>query len=161
MEPAPLSPVVRRMVRALGRKPNPAVSDADLLERFVAQRDEAAFELLVWRHERMVRGVTRRLLPREQDVEDVSQATFLTLACKAGSVGNRHSLGGWLYKVAYRIALRARSDLLKRGRFEKGPDHLDAVPAAGTPDCEADRQELRSLVEEEVSRLPEKSRTPV
>jgi RNA polymerase sigma factor (sigma-70 family) len=149
------------MVRALGRKPNPAVSDADLLERFVARRDEAAFELLVWRHERMVRGVTRRLLHREQDVEDVSQATFLTLACKAGSVGNRHSLGGWLYKVAYRIALRARSDLLKRGRFEKGPDHLDAVPAAGSPDCEADRQELRSLVEEEVSRLPEKYRTPV
>src|SRR5438105_4802770 len=89
MEPVSLSPVVRRLVRALGRTPHPSVADSDLLERFVSQRDEAAFELLVWRHERMVLGVCRRLLHREQDVEDAGQATFLTLACKAGSIGKR------------------------------------------------------------------------
>ncbi len=68
-------------------------SDADLLGRFVARRDEAAFTLLVRRHGPMVLGVCRRLLGNEHDVEDAFQATFLTLARKAGSISNRASLG--------------------------------------------------------------------
>jgi RNA polymerase sigma factor (sigma-70 family) len=161
MEPTPLSPVVRRLVRALSRNPHPSVPDADLLDRFVTQRDEAAFELLVWRHERLVRGVCRRLLRCEQDVEDAGQATFLTLACKAGSIGKRHALGGWLYKVAFRIALRLRAETVRRGRHEKGPAGLDAVPALdGEPDRDAARHDLFSVVDEEISRLPEKYRTP-
>jgi RNA polymerase sigma factor (sigma-70 family) len=148
---------VRRLVRALGRNPHPSVADADLLERFVSQRDESAFELLVWRHERMVHGVCRRMLGCEQDVEDACQATFLVLACKAGSIGKRQALGGWLYKVAFRIALRLQQDVRKRGRRERGPDGLDDVPARVT----ADRNDLRSVLDEEVRRLPEKYRTPV
>ena len=42
--------------------PPDGVADAELLRRFVEQRDAAAFELLVWRHGRMVLGVCRRLL---------------------------------------------------------------------------------------------------
>ena len=70
--------------------------DAELLERFVKQRDEAAFELLVGRHERMVFGLCRRILRRHQDAEDAFQATFLALACKDGSIGKRQALASWL-----------------------------------------------------------------
>src|SRR5690349_4880738 len=90
------------------------VSDAELLERFVRNRDEAAFELLVWRHGKMVLGVCRRLLRQEQDAEDAFQAAFLTLARRAGALGRCASVGGWLYRVAFRIALRARAAASRR-----------------------------------------------
>src|ERR1700747_2046616 len=83
-------------------------SDARLLERFAREGDEAAFERLVILHGPMVFGLCRRLLRHEQDAEDAFQATFLTLAKKAASISRRDVLGGWLYRVAWRIALAAR-----------------------------------------------------
>src|SRR6516162_5549819 len=101
-----LAPVLRR---CLARPDPDAVPDTLLLRRFVSQRDQAAFELLVWRHGPMVFGLCRRLLRHEQDAEDAFQATFLALARKAGSIGNGNALASWLYKVAYRVACRAGS----------------------------------------------------
>src|SRR5438552_6955779 len=81
-----------------------AGDDAHLLERFAQQGDEAAFERLVVLHGPMVLGLCRRLLRHEQDAEDAFQATFLTLARKAGSIRNNESVPSWLYKVAFRVA---------------------------------------------------------
>jgi DNA-directed RNA polymerase specialized sigma24 family protein len=90
------------------------ISDSQLLERFVTHHDEAAFELLVWRHSKMVLGVCRRLLPDEHAREDAFQASFLALAHRASSISKRSSVGGWLYKVAYRVALEAKTRALRR-----------------------------------------------
>src|SRR5262245_44634506 len=88
-------------LRRLADAPEAAgVGDAALLERFVSRRDPAAFELLVWRHERMVHNVCRRVLRDAHDAEDAFQATFLALVRKAGSIGRRESVAGWLYRVA-------------------------------------------------------------
>jgi hypothetical protein len=84
-------------------------SDAGLLERFARQGDEAAFESLVSLHGPMVLGVCRRLLRHEQDSEDAFQATFLTLARKAGTIATKETLACWLHKVACRAAYRVRA----------------------------------------------------
>ena len=73
------------------------LTDRQLLDRFAAGRDEAAFAALMQRHGPLVWGVCWRALHHTQDAEDVFQATFLVLAPKAGSVRWRNSVGNWLY----------------------------------------------------------------
>src|SRR5947209_3005560 len=90
------------------------LTDGQLLESFVARRDEAAFAALVRRHGPMVFGVCRRILSNTQDAEDAFQATFLVLIRKGTSLLPRHTVGNWLYGVAYRTALRARAADRKR-----------------------------------------------
>jgi RNA polymerase sigma factor (sigma-70 family) len=130
------------------------LSDAQLVERFAARGDEAAFEALLHRHGAMVLGVCRRILHRAHDVEDAFQATFLVLARKAGSIRKSASVGSWLYGVAFRIAAKARGKAARRRRSEREVVHVSP------PDlfAEVAWRELRMLVDEELSRMPEKCR---
>src|SRR5439155_16457648 len=102
-----------------------ALTDAQLLARFLTYRDEAAFAVLVRRHGPMVLGVCRRVLGHVHDAEDAFQAAFLVLARKAGSVLKREVVGSWLYMVAYRTAQRARAGQARRHAREKP---MDAMP---------------------------------
>jgi RNA polymerase sigma factor (sigma-70 family) len=154
-----LSPVLRHLRRLVGPPAQDGVSDAQLLDRFVAQNDEAAFELLLWRHGPMVWGLCRRILPNFHEAEDVFQAAMLVLARKAGSINKKRSLASWLYKVAFRIALRARADSSRRFRFEK---QLERWPARVVNfDSDNGCTELRPLIDEGLDELPEKYRAPV
>src|SRR5437868_2570557 len=74
-------------------------SDGQLLDRFLATRDERAFAALVERHGPMVLSVCRRVLRDPHDTEDAFQATFLVLARRAASVVPRERVGNWLYGV--------------------------------------------------------------
>ena len=133
------------------------LSDAQLLEGFVRQRDEAAFEALVRRHGPMVLGVCRRVIGHKPDVEDAFQAAFLVLVRRAASIVPRENVGNWLYGVAYRTALEARKAMLRRRNKEK--------PLTDVPDSEtlskAEWQDLAELLDRELSRLPDKYRLPV
>jgi RNA polymerase sigma factor (sigma-70 family) len=129
--------------------------DADLLRRFLSQRDQAAFLALVERHGPMVLGVCRRLLRHEQDAEDAFQATFLVLARQATRVSRPELLAAWLYRVAYRVALRARAGAARR-RTEVA---MGDIAAPDTSQA-ADWAELRPLLDAEIERLAEKYRTP-
>lgn len=125
------------------------LGDAELLRRFVAARDEAAFELLVWRYGALVLGVCRRAVRDEQLAEDAFQAVFLVLARKAGSV-RAANLGGWLFRVARRVAARA---VRNRPPSAAVPD----VPAPEAP-CPVERGELAELLDAEIARLPDRLR---
>jgi RNA polymerase sigma factor (sigma-70 family) len=150
------SSVTHYLRRLLSSPQASRLGDAQLLERFVRQRDEAAFEVLMWRHGPKVLGVCRRILHHEQDAEDAFQATFLILVRKASSIGKRQSLGSWLYRVAYHVALRARRTAAKRTKRQiKAPD----VPAAESVP-EVVWRDLRPVLDEEVNQLPEKYRAP-
>ena len=87
-------------------------SDRELLRSFASNNDQDAFAAVMTRHTPLVWGVCRRILGHQQDAEDAFQATFLILARRAGSGRWHASVGGWLYTVAHRLAVRAR----QRGR---------------------------------------------
>jgi RNA polymerase sigma factor (sigma-70 family) len=137
---------------AVARGPDVGLADAALLERFVTDGDAAAFELLVWRHGPMVLGVCRRLLGHEQDSEDAFQATFLTLVRKARGIARREAVGAWIYRVAYRIACRARA---RKPRLEPLVTELPA------PAVDDGYRDLCPVLDEEIDRLPARYRRPL
>jgi RNA polymerase sigma factor (sigma-70 family) len=155
MAPEPLRSLLRGL-RRLGECAGGALSDAELLERFVRQHDEAAFEVLVWRHGPLVLGVCRRLLRHAQDIEDAFQATFLALVRKAHTIVRREAVAAWLYRVAYRVALAARGSATERAAREQPW----ADQRAATEPDEVLWRDLRPVLDEEVMRLPEKYRAP-
>jgi RNA polymerase sigma factor (sigma-70 family) len=131
-------------------------ADDVLLERFTAQRDQAAFAALVQRHGPMVLGVCRRVLQHEQDAEDAFQAVFCVLARKAATIRRRTAVGSWLYGVASRIARKAKTLQIRR-RMRTSP--LPDVPAPDNPP-EWEWRDLWPILDEEVNRLPEHYRQP-
>lgn len=134
------------------------MSDGQLLEHFIAQRDEAAFTALVRRHGPMVLGVCQRLLQDSHEAEDALQATFIVLVRKAGSISKREVLGSWLYGVAYRVALKMRGATARRlVRTGQGEEQMATI-ATG---CEPGWDDLCPMLDEEVQRLPSKYRTVV
>jgi RNA polymerase sigma factor (sigma-70 family) len=140
-------------------------SDENLLERFLSgegSESQEAFGALVERHGPMVLGICRHILGQHQDAEDAFQATFLVLAQKGSSIRNRRVLAGWLHEVAHRIAVKARTSLVKRRTLER--QGLAMSPAASQPndqDRTAAWNELRPILHSEVERLPERYRIPV
>ena len=121
MMPPSMTGLIHRLRHLV--KPPAADSDADLLGRFARLHDQSAFAALVARYGAMVFGVCRRVLRDAHAAEDASQATFLVLARRAGSIERPDSLAGWLYGVAYRVAMKA----CRRDRFEPllGSDRPD------------------------------------
>ena len=128
--------------------------DRDLVKRFLRNRDEAAFAELVRRYRWLVFGVAQRVLHQQQDVEDVFQATFLVLARDASGIRKRASIAGWLYGVAWRIALKARAGKQRRAEEpfrDETMNHADPFTQI------AERSDLQAL-DEELNELPEKYR---
>jgi RNA polymerase sigma factor (sigma-70 family) len=97
------------------------------------------------------------VLRNPHDAEDAFQATFLVLVRKAASVRPRERVGNWLYGVAYRTALEARSILARRHARER---QVSAMPEPPAPSSD-DSRDWRPLLDEALNRLPEKYRTAV
>lgn len=146
-------PFLRRLI---GTRVASELTDGELLARFVERQDEAAFETLLRRHGPTVLGVCRRLLFDPQEVEDAFQATFLVLIRRAGDLGRRELVGNWLYGVAYRTAVRARAQAMRRHQRHTP---MDDVAGREEP-CPLHREEMGSLIDQEVHRLPDKYRVP-
>ncbi len=149
--------VILRHIRGLTADRSSEVSDSDLLERYTATHEEAAFAALVRRHGPLVLGVCRRVLGNAHDAEDAFQAAFLALARKADSIRKQESVGCWLYHVAFHTALRARGKAAVRRKLERATD----PPMPGDPLSELTGRELLTLLDEELQALPERYRVPL
>jgi RNA polymerase sigma factor (sigma-70 family) len=157
MRARPLQGVISYLRRAVAPGDGSGTPDAQLLERYAVWRDEPAFELLVWRHAQTVLGVCRRVL-RDDQAEDAFQATFLALAREAKRVGRRGSVGGWLHRVAYRVALKAKARAARQAAHERPLEGIQSPSPQPEPYDVAVCRELEAVLDEAVNRLPDKYR---
>ena len=127
------------------------LSDGALLERFLAARDDVAFEALLLRHGPMVLRVCRARLADPDEIDDAFQTVFLILLRRAGSIRSHASVASWLFGVATRVSDRIRVDASRRRRIERNAAELRPLVAAVTSD---DRTESLRLLHQELGRLP-------
>jgi RNA polymerase sigma factor (sigma-70 family) len=149
--------VLRHLHTLVAKEKGRQLPDRQLLERFLAERDEAAFAELVKRHGPMVLNVCQSVLRHREDAEDAFQATFLVLAQKAETIKRRDALSSWLYGVAHHLALRAQTRAARRRSHEERAEPM----AAADPLLDMTVRELRGVLYEELQRLPEKYRAPL
>ena len=146
--------VVIEQLRSTVLREGAGLTDGELLESFVRQRDDAALAALVRRHGPMVWGVCRRLLRCHHDAEDAFQATFLVLVRKATTIQPMEMVGNWLYGVAHQTAVKARAISAKRSAREKQMAEM-LEPEMAQQDLWRD---LKPLLDQELALLPEKYR---
>jgi RNA polymerase sigma factor (sigma-70 family) len=157
MANAQLSHALRHLRRLVDPAGSDTAPDGQLLQRFTAHGDEAAFTQLVRRHGGMVLGVCRSVLGHAQDAEDTFQATFLLLAVKAGSIRRQESVASWLHGAAYRLAQKLKTRTAcrrlheQRSRDRKEADAMDDMTW----------REFQQVLHAELGRLPEKYRAPL
>lgn len=132
-------------------------TDSDLLARFANNRDEQAFAELVARHGGLVRGTARRCLRNCHAADEVFQATFMTLARKAGEGRWTAAIGAWLHATAVNLSRRA----LSRMR----PVHADLTDDVLSSDVDPATAvawgEVCQILDEELVNLAEKLRSPL
>jgi RNA polymerase sigma factor (sigma-70 family) len=133
------------------------LDDRQLLERFLARGDEAAFAALVARHGPLVLSACRAILDEPADVEDAFQAAFLTLARRARSIRDRDALGAWLHRVARRVSIQANRDARRRRRREREAVAMSIAAKAHDPAA----RERAAALHEAIDRLPERLRRPL
>jgi RNA polymerase sigma-70 factor (ECF subfamily) len=155
-DPAVMHGALRHLRRTERRRLYRLLGDRELLARFLADRDEAAFEEVVARHGPMVRAVCRRVLGPSIDADDAFQAAFLVLLRRARSIRRADLLAGWLCAVAYRTARQA---LRRRSRRRARERLVDELPEPARPDDPP--KDWLPLFDDALQRLPAKYRDPV
>src|SRR5688500_6330424 len=159
-------------------------SAQELLEEFRASGSNEPFEEIVRRYAAMVYGVCLRVTGDKHDAEDATQAVFLSLALQAKTSREIKYIGPWLQKVAHRLALDVKKSKTRRKkREEKLADDTRHAGANGNghsngngghhpaftggnghglnPSDAPGNDELKSIMMEELNKLPAKYRMPL
>src|SRR5262245_58282117 len=151
MAKGPLSLLVGTLRRSTEALAFDDLTDAELLARYQATRDESAFAIIVKRHGPLVIAAARQLLTDAADVDDAFQAAWLMFVRESKSIRDGAALSGWLYRVTYRIAIR----------LKQRQDRRRELGEAGADEPDLSWREACAVLHEELDRLPDKFRLPL
>lgn len=131
------------------------MNDWELIERFVARRDEAAFADLVRRHGGFVLASARRQVGADL-AEDVMQAVFLVLARKASALDSKVVLSSWLFRTTGFVVAQVRRREARRIRREQEAGAMIHDP--GCPETDALREHVEQHLDAALSALSDRDR---
>lgn len=147
----------------------PDTADAVLVSR--AQAGElVAFEALTNRYEQRVYGLAMRMLRQAQDAEDVTQQTFLSVLENIDGFRGEASFSTWVLRIASHAALkiiRKRKGLntFSLDEATEPSEDINSIPHPEfiadwrqSPEHLVERNEVRRLLDEALTRLDEKHR---
>lgn len=76
------------------------LNDHELLAQYASTQSEAAFSTLVERYVNLVYSAALRFAGNPHHAQEITQAVFIVLSRKAGSLRSGTVLSGWLYETA-------------------------------------------------------------
>lgn len=150
-----------------GSTTEPKLSDLDLL-RLAGRGDWPAFERLLGRFQGRVFGLAMRIVGQQQDAEDVTQQTFLSVLEHIDEFREEAAVATWVLQIAANHALktlRKRRGLPTVSLRDDPDDSYASVPHPqfiaqwrDTPDQLAERAEVRRLLDQALAELDDKYR---
>jgi RNA polymerase sigma factor (sigma-70 family) len=125
--------------------------DIELLQAYAATGSEAAFRAVVDRHLDLVYSSAVRQVRNPALAEEVTQAVFLILARKAGSLGPTTALSGWLFRTTRFASISAMRAVRRRQHYEHEAAQMQPTATAMIPDAAWD--EVAPLLDEAIAEL--------
>ena len=151
---------------ALDRARIEAWSDEEIVQR-VLGGDLVLFEILMRRHNQRIYRAVRSILKDDFETEDVMQETYVRAYEHLAQFEGRARFSTWITRIAVnesikRSALRRRLDPLDVGIPEREEDVMPTLPQNElTPESDASRSEMASVLEAAILALPDGYRSVV
>jgi RNA polymerase sigma-70 factor (ECF subfamily) len=131
-----------------------ALSDMELVELSLAELD--AFGELVRRHQDFVYGAALRIVRNPVMAQDLAQEAFVRAHRALPGFRGQAQVRSWLYRIATNLALNA-----VQRRREYPSDEIPDRPTRRDPAADTESRVLRRELEEAISQLPDKLKTPL
>jgi RNA polymerase sigma factor (sigma-70 family) len=132
--------------------------DQALLGEFVRHGSQAAFAALVERYAGLVFASARRQVRDEHLADDVTQAVFIVLARRAGSISDAAVLPAWLIKTT---CFASRDVLKMQARRRKHERKAAEMTSTQTPSPDPSVADLEPILDAALARLKQLDRNIV
>ena len=129
--------------------------DMALVREYAASQSEQVFETLVSRHVNLVYSAALRQARDAQLAQEITQAVFIILARKAGSLGDKTILPGWLCRTA-RYASANALTIQRRRQGREQEAHMQSILNEAEPMHEETWNQIAPLLDGAMEQLGQK-----